>query len=636
MAVISPDTFDPLNRYVGVRLQQGVPIVDADENEREDIRQFELRAYLRWFVGDGIPEGNDGFRIEISGASMINNFIIRAGMPVAPAGTGNLERGLSYVGRCLVDGLDVIIESDLNFTAQPLHNSQAGAAVLAAARGVPVIATVPNVAGTVTVYLDVWRRLLTPAERPSLVHPGLGTESCARFVREWVIRVRDGLNIPRPGDADFIPGHSYYALARITRRLGDQQILPTDVFDRRERRLMVPPATLISDTLGVNSSDYRVGIGRPAISLREAINSLLRGEMPSTPDTAISPSPGVDAIRRGFFFDQSNGVVAVWTSPRVGGVEQIFATRIDQNNIGAGFSPPVQVTTGAVVHSEPHTAVLTNGDIIVTYRAGAGAAADIMFKRAAFGLLGGAAEQTVVAAAAQQSLPSVVVSGTTAVFIFFDATAQRLQYRRHNLTTNAFIDAAPVTLTAPNPIFQDYHAATDNAGNVWIAARMGTDLRALRLNPATGAVDQEITIDSGGPDDQPFIMPISSTNILLFWHTPNDLRFMTNTGAAWSGNPGTVITGTTAADQQPVAVRDTDGGIWSLFSRTGATGRDIFLNRRNPLTGQWSDPRQITTSAGDDSAPFTIIAPNNALWLFWVSDRTADVDVYFKRLVTSV
>ena len=64
MAVITNDTFRALNRYVGVRLQQGVPLVDADWNEKEDIRRFELRAFLKWFVGDGVPAGNDGFRIE--------------------------------------------------------------------------------------------------------------------------------------------------------------------------------------------------------------------------------------------------------------------------------------------------------------------------------------------------------------------------------------------------------------------------------------------------------------------------------------------------------------------------------------------------------------------------------------------
>jgi hypothetical protein len=37
MGNFSRDTFDKLKHYVGVRLQQGVPIVDADWNELEDI-----------------------------------------------------------------------------------------------------------------------------------------------------------------------------------------------------------------------------------------------------------------------------------------------------------------------------------------------------------------------------------------------------------------------------------------------------------------------------------------------------------------------------------------------------------------------------------------------------------------------
>ena len=58
------DTFNKLKNYVSVRLQQGVPLVDADWNEKDDIRRFEIEAFLKWFVGDGVPKGNDGFRIE--------------------------------------------------------------------------------------------------------------------------------------------------------------------------------------------------------------------------------------------------------------------------------------------------------------------------------------------------------------------------------------------------------------------------------------------------------------------------------------------------------------------------------------------------------------------------------------------
>ena len=168
MAVITPDTFDPLRSYIGVRLQQGVPLVDADWNEAHDVRKFEVQAFLKWFVGNGVPEGNDGFRIEGLEPAEVGDFVIRRGVGAAPAGTNNVERGLRHVGRCLVDGMDVLIAEDLNFRAQPLHVSQGEAATaLANVLGVPTIAEMPNVTGPVVVYLDVWERLVTPVEEPS-------------------------------------------------------------------------------------------------------------------------------------------------------------------------------------------------------------------------------------------------------------------------------------------------------------------------------------------------------------------------------------------------------------------------------------------------------------------------------------
>ena len=77
MAIISPNTFDPIRRYVSVRLAQGVPLADADWNEGDDMRRYELRAFLRWFVGDGVPVGNDGFRI--AAINSATSFTIVAG-----------------------------------------------------------------------------------------------------------------------------------------------------------------------------------------------------------------------------------------------------------------------------------------------------------------------------------------------------------------------------------------------------------------------------------------------------------------------------------------------------------------------------------------------------------------------------
>ena len=49
----------------------------------------------------------------------------------------------------------------------------------------------------------------------------------------------------------------------------------------------MPPATLIEDLFG--PVDYRRGQGRPLVNLREAINALLRGELPGSPETPIAP-----------------------------------------------------------------------------------------------------------------------------------------------------------------------------------------------------------------------------------------------------------------------------------------------------------------------------------------------------------
>jgi hypothetical protein len=227
MAVITNSTFDPLKGRCNVRLQQGVPIVDADWNELDDIRKFELRAYLKWFVGDGIPDGSDGFRIDAINPPVSDDFIIRAGAPAGPAGATHYDQSLRYAGRAIVDGLDVMIASDVNYKAQPLF---AGAQF-----GVPQIAPMPAAPGLIAVYVDIWERLVTSQEDPSLVLPGLGTESCARMKREWSVRTRSSPAVPVPADPDFIPGHSYYLLAIITRTANPIQ--QTDVADRRHVKL---------------------------------------------------------------------------------------------------------------------------------------------------------------------------------------------------------------------------------------------------------------------------------------------------------------------------------------------------------------------------------------------------------------
>src|SRR5262245_43048405 len=130
MGIITPDTFNPISAYCNVRLQQGVPLVDADVNELDDIRKFEVRALLKWFVGNGIPDGNDGFRIAAAAVPAPDDFQILAGAQLTGAPPGSPGPALNAFvlqsfGRCIVDGLDVIIGSNTTYKAQVLSAQDA-------------------------------------------------------------------------------------------------------------------------------------------------------------------------------------------------------------------------------------------------------------------------------------------------------------------------------------------------------------------------------------------------------------------------------------------------------------------------------------------------------------------------------
>ena len=106
MGDFSRNTFDPQKHHVGVRLRQGVPLLDADWNERDEIHKHERQNTVRWIAGDGVPKDNDGFRLRAAGQA--NSFTIEA-------------------GRCLVDGWDTVNHVGLVYTAQPLSDAMLAA-----------------------------------------------------------------------------------------------------------------------------------------------------------------------------------------------------------------------------------------------------------------------------------------------------------------------------------------------------------------------------------------------------------------------------------------------------------------------------------------------------------------------------
>jgi hypothetical protein len=210
MGNFSRNTFDPVKDYVAVRLQQGVPVLDADWNELNDVTRQELYDGFALTFTDGFQRGGSDF--EVKPRQEPNDFSILA-------------------GAALIQGRPIRVRQNLRYSTQPWTDPR-----LAARDGVAIIktplTTPTGPAGapdrTDIVYLDVWDREVGSVEDANLINPAIGVETCLRLKREAAVRVTEGAttlptNVPA--------GHVFFPLALLRRPVGDRQI--TDIKDIR-------------------------------------------------------------------------------------------------------------------------------------------------------------------------------------------------------------------------------------------------------------------------------------------------------------------------------------------------------------------------------------------------------------------
>jgi hypothetical protein len=140
--------------YTRVRFQQGKPILDRELNLLGDLSGAQTLA--RHHIGNGVPHGSDGFRI--SGFNFAaGDFVIKA-------------------GRCLVNGLEVVLASDSTYKTQPNQSHVA-----------PLPITNANGA---FVYLRVSTSEVTDAQDTDLGNSAdIGFETALRERVEWEVVV---------------------------------------------------------------------------------------------------------------------------------------------------------------------------------------------------------------------------------------------------------------------------------------------------------------------------------------------------------------------------------------------------------------------------------------------------------------
>lgn len=137
--------------YTRVRFQQGKPILDRELNLLGDLSGAQELA--RHYVGNGVPAGSDGFNlINVDFAN--NDFTIKA-------------------GRCIVDGLDVVLASNTTYKNQP-NKARVG--------------PIPQASGYV--YLRAFTAEVSDAQDPDLGNDGdIGFETALREKVDWEVVV---------------------------------------------------------------------------------------------------------------------------------------------------------------------------------------------------------------------------------------------------------------------------------------------------------------------------------------------------------------------------------------------------------------------------------------------------------------
>jgi hypothetical protein len=197
--------------YVAVQVEQGVPVLDRDLNLATDLVAARMQDVVRRHIGNGIA-GTADFAITANGNA--NDFAIAA-------------------GTCLVNGVEVTLAANTTYLTQT---------VPATATPAPLPAlTTPAAARLDTVYLDVWLDEIddrpAPAGDPGLGNPSdIGMRTSTRRAMSFCVRVLEGAAssgaVPGPP-----AGHTFYALAALSRQAGVSVLTSAQITDLRQKSL---------------------------------------------------------------------------------------------------------------------------------------------------------------------------------------------------------------------------------------------------------------------------------------------------------------------------------------------------------------------------------------------------------------
>jgi hypothetical protein len=397
------------------------------------------------------------------------------------------------------------------------------------------------------------------------------------------------------------------------------------------------------------------GQGRPPLSLREVLNTLLRGELPGSPEAPSGPEENILSMRRGTFFDAANGLIRTWGRSNLIGLWQIFAARLSLVMPEAGFSPVQQITGPS--GSFHHAILLDTGEALIIYETELTGEPNIVMKRGLLDTLNpNSPAITVTGTAAMERFPFAVAVGGQVLIFWHENSGNTWQFKRYDVANGSFSEShrlADIATTAEGEL----HAAVDSTNTVWVAFtthsanQHGSQIQVIAVPPGgLPGQPQSLTAPTDHNRD-PFIMVDNRDNVWVFWYdTSQDdtsstgsiwyRRFLRAT-MAWETVGGTELPGTSggAVHASFSAASDAEGGIWLFWVRSTPSAANIWYTAHNPVAQTWSEPWQVTRHPGTESGPFVLRGPDDLFWLFWrrlVNPGLGISQPFYRRIFSSI
>jgi len=250
----SRSSFSALRDFVGVLLQQGHPVTDADWNEFVSIVERRIRAGTVDIIGRAVVPRETPLGFEIR---------------LGPGPALTIGRGRLYLDGLLVENHGVIDAGNLpafdrarreggravGVLDEPISVAAGDFVPYAAQPYLPAPPPLPQGGGPHLIYLEAWRREVTPLKDPRLLDSALaGIDTATRWQTVWQVRL-----LPEIGTAVTCatPDGQFAQWQALTAPSAARLNTATIEFEDPEEACLIPPS---GGYRGLENQLYRVEI----------------------------------------------------------------------------------------------------------------------------------------------------------------------------------------------------------------------------------------------------------------------------------------------------------------------------------------------------------------------------------------